>query len=69
MTTMVMTIMMMIGNNDPTISPSYTFDSICEIAFGKKMGTLHKQHPFCNAFDKGIQITVKRFFDPTWYVV
>src|SRR5690242_5691798 len=43
---------------------AYTMDSICEIAFGKRLNSLRQEVPFANAFDRAQELTVRRFFMP-----
>jgi len=44
----------------------FTTDSICEIAFGKDVDTLHKANPFAQSFNKIVDACNKRFFLPIW---
>lgn len=47
----------------------FTFDSIGEIAFGKNIGSLHKETTVSRAFDHSLNSLEKRISYPLWKVI
>jgi hypothetical protein len=47
----------------------FTFDSIGEIAFGKNIGSLHKETAVSRAFDLSLNSLEKRVTWPLWKVI
>lgn len=46
-----------------------TLDSICEVGFGVRIGTLSPDlpdNPFAKAFDTANVVVIMRFLDPLW---
>eukprot|EP00939_MAST-03C_sp_MAST-3C-sp1_P004737 g4737.t1 len=46
----------------------FTMDTFVEIAFGEKLGSLKKSHPFASAFDEVQYLCEKRFRNPLWKI-